>query len=145
MQETDEEQGGIIFQDRTGERARTRGLFPIVFMSNTTALQKIPAVQQLILPPLTSSARPSSLHLVLMPTKPRHISASINSIYNEVPDVCSLGPYGSSIEDCVLFCPSVMLFSGQPSQALNTTQICRLKTLIWISMFIYKFYVKKKK
>ncbi|XP_071143917.1 uncharacterized protein [Mytilus edulis] len=73
MQETDEEQGGIIFQDRTGERARTRGLFPIVFMSNTTALQKIPAVQQLILPPLTSSARPSSLHLVLMPTKPRHI------------------------------------------------------------------------
>lgn len=26
MQETDEEQGGIIFQDRTGERARTRGL-----------------------------------------------------------------------------------------------------------------------
>ncbi|XP_071124941.1 uncharacterized protein [Mytilus edulis] len=51
----------------------TRILFPIVFMSNTTALQKIPAVQQLILPPLTSSARPSSLHLVLMPTKPRHI------------------------------------------------------------------------
>ncbi|XP_076116485.1 uncharacterized protein LOC143083948 isoform X2 [Mytilus galloprovincialis] len=37
-------------------------LFPLVFMSNTTALQKIPAVQQLILPPLTFSARPSSLH-----------------------------------------------------------------------------------
>ncbi|XP_063405115.1 uncharacterized protein LOC134688374 [Mytilus trossulus] len=48
-------------------------LFPIVFMSNTTALQKIPAVQQLIVPPLTFSARLSSLHLVLMPTKPRHI------------------------------------------------------------------------
>lgn len=59
--------------------------------------KKYQQYQQLILPPLTPPAIPSSLHLVWVPANPRNAFASINHV---VPAVCSLGPYGSSIEDC---------------------------------------------
>ncbi|KAK3108397.1 hypothetical protein FSP39_007156, partial [Pinctada imbricata] len=47
--------------------------------------------------PFNSRFQPSAIHLVWVPSKPKSRHSSYNHV---VPAVCSVGPYGSHIEEC---------------------------------------------